>query len=393
MSTSHFAPLASGNVENRSLDSRRQRILGAVRAMVLATWWATGVLHGQAATPPLDPGTYYLPNCSLMKTRTLDPAKMFGGKGAALFEDPKLCLCFAAHGGEKGKVDARGRYLNDAILACVDNLQESDPFGAEVRRKMPGLSGEDKWPSVLCTVGPKGDWRAVYCRRAGGGRIDKPNKLGVRGKLADLFETKNGEARVFALAIVVSDINAGVWIANPVNKFRDPLVRQLIPTGKHDSDVIAVQVTDSGVNVFDNAKMVGEGLLFDNYAGTALGTLSNGKIERSEAQVDAENKRLAKEAAAAAEKAESERVAKEAAAKAAAERLEAAAKAAAERLAATEASKWRTWTSTSGSTLDAKLSKVIGDTVYLEKRDGSVIHVRRSQLIEADQKWIKMKQK
>ncbi len=54
--------------------------------------------------------------------------------------------------------------------------------------------------------------------------------------------------------------------------------------------------------------------------------------------------------------------------------------------------KWRNWTSADGQfTRKAKYVKVIGDSVYLEKEDGSTIQVNKDKLDSADLTWISSK--
>jgi hypothetical protein len=54
-----------------------------------------------------------------------------------------------------------------------------------------------------------------------------------------------------------------------------------------------------------------------------------------------------------------------------------------------EAARWHTWTSADGQhTIEAKFLKAMGDTIHLEKKDGSIIKVPRDKLSEDDWKWI-----
>ena len=52
------------------------------------------------------------------------------------------------------------------------------------------------------------------------------------------------------------------------------------------------------------------------------------------------------------------------------------------------AAEWRTWTSTVGTTLEAKLLKVQHDSVILERRNGRQLTVKLSQLVEQDRIFI-----
>ena len=51
-------------------------------------------------------------------------------------------------------------------------------------------------------------------------------------------------------------------------------------------------------------------------------------------------------------------------------------------------SEWRTWMSTVGTTIEARLIKVQSDSVVLESRDGRQLTVQLSQLVEQDRKFI-----
>jgi hypothetical protein len=73
----------------------------------------------------------------------------------------------------------------------------------------------------------------------------------------------------------------------------------------------------------------------------------------------------------------------------AAEERQAAAKRKAEREAAIEKAKWHTWTSADGQhKIEAKFVTAIGDTAQLEKKDGTIIKIKRDKLSDEDWTWI-----
>ena len=62
----------------------------------------------------------------------------------------------------------------------------------------------------------------------------------------------------------------------------------------------------------------------------------------------------------------------------------------AKRQAKIEEAKWHTWTSADDKyTVEAKFIKVMGETVYLEKRGGTIIKLQKDKLSDKDLKWIK----
>ncbi len=73
----------------------------------------------------------------------------------------------------------------------------------------------------------------------------------------------------------------------------------------------------------------------------------------------------------------------------AAEERQAAAKRKAEHEAVIEKAKWRTWTSADGQhKIEAKFVTAIGDTAQLEKKDGTIIKIKREKLADEDWTWI-----
>lgn len=73
----------------------------------------------------------------------------------------------------------------------------------------------------------------------------------------------------------------------------------------------------------------------------------------------------------------------------AAEARQAAAKRKAEHEAAIDKAKWHTWTSADGlHKIEAKFVTAIGDTAQLEKKDGTVIKIKRDKLSDEDWAWI-----
>jgi hypothetical protein len=60
--------------------------------------------------------------------------------------------------------------------------------------------------------------------------------------------------------------------------------------------------------------------------------------------------------------------------------------------AAIEKAKWHTWTSADKKfTVEAKFVKAVVGTIYLEKRDGTVIQIPQEKLCDDDWEWIKNK--
>jgi hypothetical protein len=73
----------------------------------------------------------------------------------------------------------------------------------------------------------------------------------------------------------------------------------------------------------------------------------------------------------------------------AAEERQAAAKRKAEHEAAIDKAKWHTWTSADGQhKIEAKFVTAIGDTAQLEKKDGTIIKIKRDKLSDEDWTWI-----
>ncbi len=64
----------------------------------------------------------------------------------------------------------------------------------------------------------------------------------------------------------------------------------------------------------------------------------------------------------------------------------------AKRQAKIEEAKWHSWTSADYKRhIEGKFLKAIGDTVHLEKRDGTIVKMSREQLSDDDWRWIKNK--